>query len=62
EKFKRIFNEAGERIYRLRASRKGWIMRKILKDPLRLVKRVKQDPTKAVKTLLYLLRRPKRAG
>ncbi|MDP6459383.1 MAG: radical SAM protein, partial [Candidatus Hydrothermarchaeota archaeon] len=62
EEFKRIFNDVEERIYRLRASRKGWIMRKILKDPLRLVKRVKQDPTKAVKTLLYLLRRPKRAG
>ena len=59
DEFKKIFNLAGDRIYQLRASRKGWLIRKILKDPVRLVRVVKQEPMKAIRTLFYLLSRLK---
>jgi radical SAM superfamily enzyme YgiQ (UPF0313 family) len=62
EDFKRIYNEAEEKIFRLRASRKGWVLRKVSNDPIRLIKRAKREPVKTVKTLFSLIRGSKSAG
>ncbi len=62
EEFEEILDKADDRIYKLRATRGGWIIKKVLKDPVRLLKRVKQEPAKAAKTLLYLIKRQRNAG
>ena len=57
EEFKRVFMEAAEKIYRLRASRKGWLVKKLIDDPVRLARRVMQEPDRALKTLINILRK-----